>query len=496
MENGVAPETRSRGRRAAGGPRLAWFLAVAALLHTPLTPLGALVGLLAFLRIAPEEPPPEKLNAIPVSLLSPEEMAALGLGDEPPPPPAAAPDPAPPEPAAVPEPKPKPPKPKPKPKELPDGGVPESVDGGPREPKKSEKPAAALNGGDGGTPEGEPKKPAGGDPMALVGKAASVADPNANVKLLLLNERIRPLPIARRVGQLVARLPQWASFFGPAGLDPIKDIDKMYVAGPQFRSSAEVVAVLEYSVSRDAMKQAIDRIVTRPPAGEWYDEKFPVARARADRADRVFALPPGKTLVMVPPQLKDDVVAKAGKMRLPPVKGKAAVVAFIATPWRILLGLHAPADIPHSIASVSLSVEPREDGGAVIHVEAVDESPDAARTNATALTSAINLLTQRNVGGLGSLIFGSETLSLIEPVELHAEGKKIVGDAVVTPRQLSRILGFAEGWLDSLESRRAQPRQTAPSPTGTLAVPTATPAPTAPPAPPAPPAPTATSPAP
>jgi hypothetical protein len=476
MENGVAAETRARGHGAATRRRgLAWFLALAALLHVPLTPIGALIGLLALLRPSAEEPPPDTLNAIPVSLLSDEELAALGATSEPPPAePAAAPAPAAVEPAAAPEPpKPKP-KPKPRPVEAPDGGAPQAADGGRPEPPKAPKPKPLAETGDGGAPRGEPKK-AGGDPLALVaGKAAAVADPNANIRLLILNDHIRSLPIAPRLGRLIARLPQWASFFGPTSLDPIRDIDRMYLAGPQFRASADVVAVIEYGVSQATMRQAIDAIVSRPPPGEWLDEKIPVARARADRAERLFVLPKGKTLLMVPPHLKDDAVSKAASLRVPPVKGNAALVAYIATPWRMLLGVRSPADIPHSIASVSLTVEPREDGGAVIHISGVDESPEAAQKNAATLTSAVNLLTQRDVGALGSLLFGGEKLSLIEPVELHADGKKIVGDAIVTRKQLDRIIGFAEGWLDSMQSRRAP--QTAPPSGGTPAVPTTRPA--------------------
>jgi hypothetical protein len=435
---------------------LGWFLLVALLVHLPLTPVGALIGLLALLRASPEEAPPETLNAIPVSLLTPEEMDALGGASQAPPEPAAAPEPAAPaEPAAVPEvPKPKP-KPKPKPVDIPDGGVAEGDGSAPVKEKPSPMASAQA---DGGATEATPKKPSGSDPMALVGKAASVADPNANVKLLLMNDRIRPLAIAGRVGRLVSRLPQWASFFGPTSLDPIRDIERIYVAGPQFRVSADVVAVLEYAVPQATMRAAIDAIVARPPGGEWLDEKIPVARARADRAERIFVLPKGKTLLMVPPHLKDDAVAKASSMRLPAVKGKAAVVAFVSHPWRVLLGLHTPGEIPHSIASVSLSVEPRDDGGAIIHVEATDESEDSAKSNATLLTNAINVLTQRNVGALGSLLFGGETLSLIEPIDLHAQGKKIVGDAQVTKRELERMLAFAEGWLDSIQARNAPQR--------------------------------------
>jgi hypothetical protein len=456
MPESVAEVTRRRVQPAAPARKLSWFLVLAALVHLPLTPLGPLLGLLSLLHWPTHEPPPDTLNSIPVSLLSPEEMEQLGLGPTPP----APPDPA--EPRAGEEPAPEPalPKPRPKPKPKPepltnDGGALEA-DAGVKPPKPvatppdgGARPVASVSPskGDAGA---RPEAPAKTDPLALAGKATSIADPNANVRFLLLNDRIRALPIAPRIGQLVARLPQWRSFFGPAGLDPIRDIKGIYVAGPQFRISDEVVVVVSYNVTQATMHKAVDGIVNHPPKGEWLDAPIPAARAHADRADRIFVLPKSKIVLMVPPHLKDDAIAKAPRMAFPAIGGDAAVVAFIAKPWRATMGLRVPVELPHSIASVSLSLSPSADGGAVLHVDAVDESPEIAQADAALLTRAINTLTQQNVGALGALLFGGQTLSLIEPVELKAVGKSIRGDATVTPRQLERLLGFAEGWVDAI----------------------------------------------
>jgi hypothetical protein len=467
MTSTVAGGTRPRGRADAGRNRLGRFLVLAFLLHLPLTPIGALVGLVSLLHV-PEEAPKEQLHALPVSLLSPEEMAALGMTDpsspkptEPNQPSAASKDPSADlgEPPAIAEPKPKP-KPKAKPKrerEIPDGGAPERPDASPVHHEETRIAEHADAGA--GTPPPVPASPpsGGGEPLALVGKAASVADPNANVRLLLFNDRIRALPIAPRISRLVARLPQWRSFFGPTGIDPIRDIDRVFVAGPQFRASGEVVAFLQYSVPTAVVRQAVDAIVKREPKGEWLSTKVPAARARADRSDRIFVLPKGHLLLMVPPHLQDDAIKKAPSLSFPAVGGQAAVVAFLGTPWRAFLGLNLPAEIPKSIASATLTVTAAEDGGAVIHIDAVDESPGAAQSDASLLTRIINVLTQRNVGAVGALLFGGKTLSLIEPVDLQAEGKIIRGDARVTARQLDRILGFAEGWVDMESGAPAPP---------------------------------------
>ena len=57
-----------------------------------------------------------------------------------------------------------------------------------------------------------------------------------------------------------------------------------------------------------------------------------------------------------------------------------------------------------------------------------------------------------NVVAPDGAIFGGSTLSLIERVQLRADGNLIRGDATVTPQQLDRLLRFAEAWVDSLEA--------------------------------------------
>ncbi len=482
MTERVAPGTRPRGRRDTRRLRLGWFVVLSLLLHVPLTPLAGLFGLLALLHRESKPAPEEQLHAIPVSLLSPEEMAALGLGPEQPKQPSTTPA-EPPKDDSVPQdltadapPKPKPkPKSKPKP-EAADGGVRVEQDGGPRPPEHDAGPKlaehAAPRGADAGAPPSA-RVAESHDPLDVVGKATSVADPNANVKLLLLNDRIRGLAIAPRIGALVARLPQWQSFFGPTTLDPIRDIERIYVAGPQFRVSADVVAIVEYGVPRATIKNAIDRIVAREPRGQWFDGPTPAALAHADRADRVFVLPKKKIVLMVPPHLKDDAIEKAPSMSFPSIGGKAAAVAFIKNPSHALRGLGLGVDLPHGIDSASVSVTPADDGGATLDIIAIDASPEAASDDAALLTQAINALTQRDVGALGALLFGGQTLSLIERVSLVADGKKIEGTARITPRQLDRILGFAEAWVDSISGPAPHPsavpssRPRAHSPSGT-----------------------------
>ena len=457
MPSKVVQRTQWRGQPDTTRRRLVGLLALSVLFHVPLTPIAALLGLLTLLFPQDEQAAAaEQIEAIPVSLLSAEELEQLGGKAAEPQPKAAEPAPAAAESdddlmeqlLAEDEPKPAEEEPKP-PSTGPDGGV-----------AKTEEPGADAGGG----PEAE-EQPLR-DPVALAGAASSVADPNANVRLMLLNERVRGHPLGARLGPLLARLPQWRSFFGPTGIDPIRDLDGMFAAGPQLRVSDEVVAVLSYNVPQQKMRAALDAIVQREPKGQWLSTRIPAARARADRAERTFVLARPGIVMMVPPRLTDDAIKKAPHASFPKIGGNAALVAFIATPWRVLLGVNAPIDIPRSIRSVMLAVSPRADGGVDLRLEALDESPEAAAQNAVMLSHAINLVTQRNMGALGALLFGGQTLRLIEPVAFRADGSKIVGTARATQRQVDRILNFAESWLDSYD-RRMQP----PAPVGSSRMP-------------------------
>jgi hypothetical protein len=289
--------------------------------------------------------------------------------------------------------------------------------------------------------------------MALAGAASSVADPNANVKLLLFNDKIREHALGPRIGKLVARLPQWSSFFGPTGIDPIRDIDVLYVAGPQLRVSADVVAVVQHKLGETAMRRAIDAIVQREPKGEWIESKVPAARARADRAKRTFVMARSDTLLMVPAHLTQEALEKAPLLAIPRIASDAAFIAVVATPWRAFIGLALPVQIPESIKTATIKITPAPDGGLLIQLDAADESPEMAARNAELLTRAINFATQRDLGALGALLLGGDKLQLLEPVQLHAKGSTITGTARATPRQVDRILNFAESWLDAREHR-------------------------------------------
>jgi hypothetical protein len=434
----VEAATTWRGSSDTGRKRLLWWILVSLLLHSPFTPLVALVGLAAFFRpVDPEsDEPVEAITAIPVDLL--EDMGPAGGA----PPKPAEPEPAPPaeddsfKDLAADEPKPKP-KSKPEPEE------PETdADAG------EEALASEEGGADGGAPgPGQ----AIGDPVALSGAAGRIADANANVRLIVYTERIRNQPLGPRVGTLLGQAPQWRDFFGPAGLDPIKDVDRILIAGPQLRDSSQVVAVLKHNVSEGRMKQALDAIVHRDPTnGGWLDAGVPAATAKADRAERVFVMPAPGIVVVTPPSAAKSALALGAKTRFPGPKGQEIMTAYVVTPSRAFRGV--PFRVPESIKWVKVQVLPGVDGNATAELVAEDESEESAKTNAEQIQRALEALTQHELPFLGRV-------RLVERITFTSQGKMIYASVVVTPRQLSTLIEGAADLARNIAEQNARRRQ-------------------------------------
>jgi hypothetical protein len=378
--------------------------------------------------------------------------------------PAAAADPAgPAEPVVVAK-----PKKKPEPAKIVDAGVPDaeaadaevdagvSADGG-----KAARDAGALaDASDAGAlaDAGPPTSDAGPKPLSdpsVVAGVKRVADPNANVRITLYTDKIRANPLGKQIGPLLGSLYQWRDFFGPAGIDPIKDIDQIYIVGPQLRNSSNVVAILRHHLPAAKMHAALDLLVhADKQGGEWLDASVPVASAHADGAERRFVVANAQTVVVTPPSAYAAAAAAGKQLTLRPSKGPEAAMIYLATPSRAFLGL--PIKVPESIKWARIRITATADGGASAEIEAEDENAEIASEDAAYLSRTANALSQLNLGFLGSLL-GQSSHRFIEHVAFSSEGNLIRGTASVTADQLQTALDMASAFLSDRATRRARP---------------------------------------
>src|SRR5262249_24993980 len=130
-----------------------------------------------------------------------------------------------------------------------DAGTPAQVDAG--EPVASG-PSLAPDAG----------LPAAADPTTLAGGPTALKAEN-NVAITVASGLIRSHELGTQIGQLLTAIPQWKSSFEGTQLDPIRDFDHLYIAGPQLRDSRRVLAFMDYNVPQSKIRAAIDVLVDR-----------------------------------------------------------------------------------------------------------------------------------------------------------------------------------------------------------------------------------------
>lgn len=415
---------------------IVWMLAASLLLHVCLTPLPALFGWMAML---PALSVPDDADLIEI------ELTSLPIA-------APAPEPKSPEkvepaqaeaPAKPSEPSEQPPRTEP----------PEPGDDPPKAAPDAVAPAPEAR-------EKAPNEQLYADPLALAGSAASIVDSNANVRLFIYADVIRNHPLGPRVGTLLKRTPQWSDFFGVADIDPIRDVDRVLIAGPQLRNSSQVVGVVQHHLPRTQIEAALQQLVDRK--GEWIDKQARLARAEADRATRLFSAPNDTVVVVAPPQLEKQLASLGEKSRFPEGSGDIALSAYVVTPHRVTRG--TGLKLPESIKWARFDLRPTPDGGGILKILAQDSDAETARANAEFFQMMIDQIATvdlRRGGGLGafaSMLLGSEKVRMLEEAKFSAKGKRIEGTIVATRAQLMNVADLLEAFLPPpIERSRSSP---------------------------------------
>jgi hypothetical protein len=414
--------------------RMGRWLALAVALHAPLTPLAGFLGLMRLFDTQDDVPTLPPITEIPLDLIDDEGSPAGPEATSPPPP----------EPVAVAEPPPVKDPEAPavkKPPEPVDAGAPDAADAGAPDAGKTSDAGADPEAG--ATDAGTERKPGDGigSPVAGIGNKR-VVDPNANVQLLVHNDRVRQHPLGASIGPMLRNVYQWRDFFGPTGIDPIKDIDRMLIIGSQLRDSRDVVAILQFNIPQQTVHDAVDLLVKRDPEGSWADGGVPVAKAHADRNERVFVFPSPQVLVVTPPTTEAAAKRLGGKFRLPSPKGDEIVLAKLKTPWRAFM--RSPVDIPKTITAAELRLSPMPDGGVMIDLLAHSETDEQAASDAKALTNTIMSLLSDPMLALATM--GTK---LVQKMSFEADGADIRGEIVLTRSQVEKVLALAQLFMPS-----------------------------------------------
>jgi hypothetical protein len=436
----------TRAQLAADRVRRWWpWLVLSFLLHLPVTPLGQFLGLLGILtRLYDEVPaePIETLEGIPVELLEGPATEANAVTA------ATVPDGdavviAPPKPKLL-------PKLVKKPEPI-DAGVPD-VDAS--TPADLDAGVATGGVGDGGVSDGGVRELDAGvapdagsqkrDPFAIAGDFPKAPKSNVNVKIHLFTTNLQKHPAGRAIASLLAGEQQWQDFLGPGGLDPIQDISRIVIYGPQLVDSSKVGVFLEYSTETEDVKKAVDALVKSSENGHWATENNKrVAYVKAASAERVIIFFPGKLIAIVPPGPVHEQLVAAKRMPALPEPGNAYEVfqGALRTPYRVSFFKNFGIEIPKSISEAKLFISTLPNGGASLRLELIDESPESARQHLDEFERQISALTFGMVGS-----------------DWKTDTSTIVAEAALSPIQVGRVLSEVNERIKASRRRRQSPK--------------------------------------
>jgi hypothetical protein len=272
------------------------------------------------------------------------------------------------------------------------------------------------------------------DPTSAAGGAGKIAAKDPNVQVLIAGNVLRKHDLGPWAARLLVNIPEWRGFFEQSPVDPIRDFNHLLITAPRFQGdSSKLVAVIEYNVSSDLVRDAIDQVLRRTN-GVWLeDAPVTTARARVGGAVRLFAELPERRLLVVLPEDAMDQLERLKRAKGFRNSAEGVIVSMLtpAHPFRDFFPL------PESLKWLRVALTPTPDGGADLALDAGDRSNDEARAHAEVLTKELEARRKVNVLGLTSF-------EVVDPVSFAADGDVIRGRTHVARSKLHMIMGYVE----------------------------------------------------
>jgi hypothetical protein len=211
---------------------------------------------------------------------------------------------------------------------------------------------------------------------------------------------------------------------------------------------------MDYNRSDKDIRDAVEGIVARAK-GTWIkDAPVPAAKAKADKAERIFALVPEKNLLVILPAKEEAQLKKLKALKAFSKSSPVAIVISMVTPSRPFKGI---LPIPETFKWLRMGVTPTAEG-ATVTLEAADASPEDARRHAQDLTAQVELL-RGSLRFENPLPFGPKTIEAFDKVEFVADGNLLRAQVKLSMRQLKAIMKFAEQSLQEQAQKQGAPKK-------------------------------------
>jgi hypothetical protein len=284
---------------------------------------------------------------------------------------------------------------------------------------------------------------------------AEFAPAGAQIALRLHIGRLRDTELANDVNMLLEALPDWRSLMDGSGLDPLRDIERLYIATPDLRR--ENVVIAGQYVGGDAVAERAVESLGRAHSVKARWRKRGAIRvapwANSDETERVIALIAPEQFAIVRP---DDLPRVLEVARALAQRRTVGVPATDAEAADALLGLAESETLSLSVEGARLfakgnlrgvperllaSVSQSDDGALDTHVIGNFESEEAAE-QARAYWEEMR---ERYAGNALVALIGLR--APLTDATVTAAGDEVVVDTHVTLQQARVVLGFIRSAL-------------------------------------------------
>ena len=186
------------------------------------------------------------------------------------------------------------------------------------------------------------------------------------------------------------------------------------------------------------MRGALETLVKRTKGGKWIeDAPVPAAIAKAHGHYHIFALVPGKKLLVVLPFTAKGDLAKVKGVKAVNQTSQAGIVISLATPRNAFSGYEEVVDVPKSFKWMRFVVTPLREGGADVTLEMGDRSAEDAAKNAPIVEK--QLAQVRTLAKIATLI-GADVLP---PMKVEVDHDILRVNTQVSQKGLNHILNLA-----------------------------------------------------
>lgn len=254
----------------------------------------------------------------------------------------------------------------------------------------------------------------------------------ARLTSMLRVDRLRGHALAPKL----AELDDVRELLEGTGVDPLRDLERVFVASSGVHRDDKAVIVAEHKLAEEKLKAAMDALVARSqPPGAWMKESaVPAARVTLRGHARVIAAVAPSFVVVVPETLAGGLRRFEGTGGFPEQDGAAALVTDVKEPAVTLRVPRAPR-IPETISTARITVELSSDGGADVKADALSASPEQAVEDARSLTEAIERATTVKVAFVRVRFF--------QAAPFRAEGDRVESRVHLSEGELHTLLRVA-----------------------------------------------------